>query len=355
VNISSSRQILRASLKTQCYRDYFYGEDGQQEKLLADIEGIAATALKKVVLSESLPGQANSDFSTILTYLLLQNSRTGYHIDALNEMADSFMKHAIRPYFNQQFPEGDLEKFVITLTGATHMAISSALNGYILLLDMQWLLLKAPTGNEFITSDTPVVRANPFLQDLMKGGGAGIANKGLQILLPLTPNLAILLFDKQTYRTHGIRGTELVTVTAKDLEMLNVLQCAACYENVYFNDPSLKLEALAQKARPFRRAKKHTTEVHVREDTEERRRELILLNQVPVKAPLTFSFLAVRKEAVRWKAEYSRLKMKPAVAIRTPFLSKIYDEYHQRIEEGYELPEIGEYLQIRFEQEKPDI
>jgi len=54
VNIASQKVIPSASLKGQCYRDYFYGKNLAIEKALGDMEGHFANLIRKMLTSRSI-------------------------------------------------------------------------------------------------------------------------------------------------------------------------------------------------------------------------------------------------------------------------------------------------------------
>ncbi|WP_426211721.1 DUF4238 domain-containing protein [Massilia sp. TWP1-3-3] len=254
-NVKAKRTIACAQLKNQCYRDYFYGKDGIHEKALGQIEGAAAEALRRLVRAESAPPLNDFDFSTILIYLMVQRFRTGYQVDALNEMVDALAKRALE----HQFGEGELGRMTITLSGLSNVAVKHAMTAYVLIHDLQWLIIKAPAGSEFLTSDTPVVLANPFFPPRAGAARIGIAHKGLQLFFPVTPGLAIALFDKDVYRTNGpMVNAGLVVALPADVQQMNILHAASSYENIYFISERAAVDAVAKAAERHRPKRKNT-------------------------------------------------------------------------------------------------
>jgi hypothetical protein len=61
-------KLLGIPLKNQCYRDYFYGEDGKLEDALGKIESEAAEAIRRLIANERVPLHTSTDFSTILVF-----------------------------------------------------------------------------------------------------------------------------------------------------------------------------------------------------------------------------------------------------------------------------------------------
>lgn len=69
-NISSQKIIPNASLKEQCYRDYFYGKNLAIEKALADMEGYFATLVRKMINTRSIEERDGWD---LIQMVALQN------------------------------------------------------------------------------------------------------------------------------------------------------------------------------------------------------------------------------------------------------------------------------------------
>lgn len=341
-NVKAKRTIPRAPLKNQCYRDYFYGKDGVQEKALGQIEGAAAEALRRLVRTEEIPPAGDYDFSTILIYLMVQRMRTGYQVDTLNEMIDGVMKRAMQ----HQVSKEELDRMTIGMAELSNVAVKRSMFSYALIHDMQWLLIKAPAGSEFLTSDTPVVLANPFFP---KGGSAakiGLAHKGLQLFFPVTPRLSIALFDKEVYRTNGPMVNErLVVALPADVHQMNILQAANSYENIYFASDAAAVDAIAKAAERYRPRRKNTQKVFEKNESDLKRRELIFSSQESAGFDMTLSFLREKKSAQRWRADFQKLKQWPAVVVRDRELMDAVRSYEDRESRGEALPPLLEFLQ----------
>ena len=59
--------------ETQCYKKYFYGEDGVWESRLADMEGKWATSIRKAIKNEQL---SSDDIWSLKEFVLYQRERT---------------------------------------------------------------------------------------------------------------------------------------------------------------------------------------------------------------------------------------------------------------------------------------
>jgi hypothetical protein len=88
-NIARRRRILRANLTNQCYRDYFYSRRLEIERAIAGIEAEAASIFRRIDEYRSLPPPFSPDHVTLATYVVMQQARTEYEAEALNEISNA--------------------------------------------------------------------------------------------------------------------------------------------------------------------------------------------------------------------------------------------------------------------------
>src|SRR5581483_4864869 len=91
-NLRQDRCISGANLRNQCYRDYMYGKDGQQERNLARLEDVFSQVLRFISSSETLPPPFSMHHEAICILILVQSARTAYSSDMVNELADKMWK-----------------------------------------------------------------------------------------------------------------------------------------------------------------------------------------------------------------------------------------------------------------------
>ncbi len=77
---------------------------------------------------------------------------------------------------------------------ANDVIVDTALGTANLLFVRKWTLWGTDSAHPFITSDTPIVRENPFPE-----GTFGFMSPGLQFALPLSPTLMLLIYDRRDY------------------------------------------------------------------------------------------------------------------------------------------------------------
>ena len=88
INVGRNLPILGAALKTQAYEDYFYGSDLKFEKMLGDLEASITSLIDKIVKFGYPPPQYSEDHIGILYFAFLQNTRTLYNAEMVDEMTN---------------------------------------------------------------------------------------------------------------------------------------------------------------------------------------------------------------------------------------------------------------------------
>jgi hypothetical protein len=114
----------------------------------------------------------------------------------------------------------------------------------IALHDLTPVLIHNEAKIEFISSDAPVVLFNQWAQQVKHRGVLGWASAGLQVFLPLSPRVLLLLYDRDVY---SIEKT--VLSKSSSVQALNALHVARPVKNIYFSGHAATLEAI--KALPF--------------------------------------------------------------------------------------------------------
>lgn len=346
-NMRRRKKIISASLRNQCYRDYFYGKEPTGEKALSQIEGAAANAIRRIIETKEIPALTSTDRTTLLLYIMVQYSRTGYRADALDEMADNFFKYMLQ----HKLSEETKDSVKIGFKEPGSFGVAMAMDLYVLLIDLQWLLVEASDGQEFITSDAPVVLYNQFFNDVKHGSNTGVATKGLQIFFPLSPKLMLVLYDDDVYRTETTpKNTVLVKkIPDADIVEINKLQFVSAYENFYFYNDTFDSAALSARATKYLRARKNTQKVFPQWETEERRSELVMTSSEDIRTDLSLTFLKVKKSAASWLKEFKKLKSRPAVVVRNEQLTEANESFRNLVKQGVYKP--GDFFEFLRKEE----
>ena len=328
-NIKNKIKIDTASLKNQCYKDYFYGQDRTLEDALGITESAVSATLFNVDRLGILPPPESPEHLILIFYILMQHGRTIYAADLLDEMTDKMTKWVYGPWAEAKGI--NLNKVNIGLKNASQFSLSLTAQTYPLVLDLEYKLLRNCTGEKLITSDNPVVLYNQFFSFRKDCSNTGFASKGLQIFFPLDSKQIILLYDSAIYRVGSDKKNVIDMNYNKDIYNLNTLQICSASENIYFEDDMYNVEALHRKAMPFMRNKKTDIKVLQQYENDRRKSELLMTSREDIRTNLKISFLTIRKSARRWRDSFRKQRLQPAAIFRNQQLcddhTKFIDEY----------------------------
>ncbi len=240
---ANGRIIHEAALSKQCYEDYFYGEDNVVEKGFAEEEGRVAAILGDLDL-ERLSALDNGDLYQLKKFVHYQYARTRGAAEKLNRMTSSLVKSLLRTSARvngaaSPFTEADVAEVSVGLKRAQDMNLAQAVKSLPILLDMEVAFLTAANRSEgFVISDHPVVLYNRFAESHPRfgrwpAGAGGVASKGAQLYMPLSPDVTLALFDPSSYAYAAKRRT--CRARPSDVMTLNRMQAINAMHCYYFN------------------------------------------------------------------------------------------------------------------------
>jgi len=233
-NLTSGKFVPNAPLKTQCSADYFYSKDPKIESGISDLESAAESHFSEICDSLDIHPAKHED---LLIILLMMKGRTRQSAESINLKYEAVGKEIYR---RRQLIEGkEVPKFFDRLRLREESAALSAFRhnvlAYPVVLDLVLKLILAPKGCRFFTSDHPVVILNQaFYNTANREMVSGIASKGIQLFMPLSPELLIFAFDHGMYRVGKPDRRVLKLGRAEDCDLINSLQIMNAEQNVYF-------------------------------------------------------------------------------------------------------------------------
>lgn len=335
-NLKSPRTIYKASIKSQCQKHHFYGKDDAGEKALANLEGYVATLLREIVESKKAFTPFSFQHIHLVFYIATQYARTLDAEHVVNDYTDAFWKSYLKRKLAAEGEKQNLETVRIVNTNAIFKVMSVYMQAYPLLLDLKQLILVNRTKNGFITSDTPVVFYNQYLEDRKPMSNTGMQSAGLQIMFPVTPQVYLILCDPFPYGT-GRRRLETIEVTAdSDVEQLNRLQLLSAWENVYFHpnhNNGRDVERLCAATKPLRRKRRNV--ITEREDPPEKegqKVDLIGYSQEDIRCGLKLSFLKILKPALAIKPKFMAVTEK--IPVRDKDLLMHFERFRELSKSG---------------------
>jgi hypothetical protein len=234
-NIAKDFFIQNGKLKTQCYKPFFYGKDGELENLLSELESLMSPLIKNILTSNKLPIKNSSEHHTLLYFMLLTEIRNPMASKAIQESQDHILYHLNEfgetksSDFQYDFPKVSQEEMI-------KITFSSLEKSFAITQDLNYKLILNSTNTPFITSDNPLVKYNQYLEyrkSLM--GKTGYATTGIQLFLPLNPQTMILFYDSNIYKVGDKKKNYINIDSQNDVDQLNLLQFLNCEENLYFN------------------------------------------------------------------------------------------------------------------------
>ncbi|MBG0801254.1 DUF4238 domain-containing protein [Methylocystis sp. H4A] len=229
-NISGDRLVGGASIKGQCSRNFFYGKDGELERLLQSWEGNYATAVSKAMADPALVDE--KELSDIRDFAVLQTLRTFGCIEKNMKMFDQLEGDIKLAGKGKKLPAG-MEP--ITLEAAMRMAIAAFPKAAKSVSDLDACIVVNETAHEFITSDDPAIHSNRFHFQRLQRDGFGLGSAGAMLFLPLAPKLYFMAFDKGVYRVPERRGNLVTVRSADEVASFNELQHLHARENLYYS------------------------------------------------------------------------------------------------------------------------
>lgn len=230
-NIPSNRNVLNASLRNQCYTPRFYGDDPKIEHALASIERATATVIREILMTKRLPPPRSADHYTLMAYTTTQRARTQTSAATTDAMTDGMLKAAFRG--DPRINDLDLEGHRIVFENSVLLPLSTSARVLPVTFDLRLHLLVNHTGTQFITCDNPVVLYNTHCQEITIRSCTGWACSGLEVFLPLSPEVCLYAYDPAVYKVAG-RLRRMTRVSPRDVAQLNCLQWLNALENVYY-------------------------------------------------------------------------------------------------------------------------
>lgn len=297
-NLQRNKKIIGASLKGQCYRRGVYGTP-EFEKILAKHEDRLAPVIATITDTAALPSVLQ-DYFLLLQFVASLHLRPAAALEEMNAGIDLLLKDIFSrtgPYTRKE-----LDLVQIRVNAGPMLAANIHRAGRAL-LDVTPVLVAAPKGTEWITSDHPLVAYNTYTEELPEDQpGHGLVTRGIQLFLPLSPSLLLVLYDEAIYRPR--QQGDLLAATPQDLDSLNYLQAVYAQENLYFLTGSrsdfLALHRRARGARTKRRAfvsRYGRADQELEEDG--RRSEIMHSGTTMPNLRLRLDFLSLRKSAAR--------------------------------------------------------
>lgn len=249
-------------IKSILYKSDLYDNDDSKEQVISRLESMWNASLKRIVarysvdIVEDEKYEINEeDFLNLYSFICFTHMRTRQQISGIAFQSEAFIRD-----MNERFPDinpdglGDFQPLFDPYFEA-NAALSSGVSMLPYFLDLVPVFLQNKTSRSFITCDAPVIPYNPFFEQVGYLGNSGLGNSGLQIYCPLTPKLAIVLYDSDIYRFKDTSYPLIQPIESpKDVRMLNGLTVSHAYETIVMPSdfPECEIKGLCKnKKHPF--------------------------------------------------------------------------------------------------------
>lgn len=227
LHVPSGNAVFGGPVRNQCSANYFYGQDRLLEDAIQTVEGAYAECVARL---QADPDRIdNLQNVQLRRFIYLQHLRTEASARHFAELTTSIT--AMHP---ETVPKSTVKELMRT-------AVLAAMRNYAesmrIVDDLNLRIFRNETSVPFITSDDPAILLNRWhqAQPRNRHTAFGVGSAGAMLLLPLTPKLAMLLFDGEIYTVPHTRLFVPVE-RAGDARALNALQALNCNVSLYFDD-----------------------------------------------------------------------------------------------------------------------
>ena len=334
--------VEHASIRDQCSRPYFYGEDGKIDGFLQLLEQSASKQIAHWQTSDTPGITSVTAWERFLCFLQLQARRTPSEVELGNQAHEGTLRAIARTSPKKDGVEEDI--FGGPIDHLSMIRISTL--AYAALIDLDCVVAVAPRGHEFITSDCPVVQFNTAAKKHVVADAAAIASAGLQIAFPISPSRCLILYDRGVYKTTK-RTAVMQNASAGDVLTLNALQYQNSISCLYgYELPIQEYRRIARlsSARRTRGVRVHAGVLDGREDGIERYR-MLKENEEEASHQSIIAVQFIAPEPIK-RLSFMPIKLRPkfdrtgtgAGDVRSVKLMDAADRYAEAVKEGDMLP-----------------
>ena len=301
-NLRSGRIGRPVSIKHECSRSGFYGPKANPtDNWLTAVEGTVSNHIWNFRSAPPRMPTADEDLA-IRKFMGMQMPRTRYserETQALLERIDGlFDDSQDRDTVRQLIaPARDLDlsasipNFTMSILAATS--------------DLGLLVAHNDTDLEFVTSDNPVVMVNhAFPRHL----NMGFRDAGLLVLLPISPQSTVVLYDRSAYERKRV-----ASCTPNDVRAMNLIQACNARNNLYFRDDHTDLTSICAKAHKHRSANTPYVALAVADDPKDG--ELLHFGNCRPNPRVRFSFAIPTR---KFRRKFSKQIASPTTEMRVP-------------------------------------
>jgi len=193
---------FRTNAKNVASESRFYdfrigNEDATLEPMLAELEGVTKPLLGRIIEKDSVSVITDAERELLSTFFAIQFTRTKAFREQMLDVP-KMIRANLRSRTEEQGARSRIEEFV-TLPDENELKIETAhfmMNAPSTFgphfLNKDWLLISTTRKSPFIIGDNPLALQNAI--DMGPYGNLGLAVKGIEIYLPLSPVRALAIW-----------------------------------------------------------------------------------------------------------------------------------------------------------------
>lgn len=222
LTLHKGTRIAGAPIATQCYADYFYGADNTLENAFAAEESKIATLLGDLSTSR-LSSLSAQDLHDLRLFTYYQKMRTLGAAKHTSTMLGAIVT-------------GDEATEIGSDSQHDTLRIAPKCEYLVQDLELKFIITERDAG--FVIADNPVVSYNQFVEHhpvLRRWPtSTALALKGIQLFLPVSPNVILALYDPEVYSYGG--KSCICRAGPADIAHLNRMQAVNAVKALYFHD-----------------------------------------------------------------------------------------------------------------------
>ncbi len=198
----------RLTIENVSVENYFYPQD-IEEWLTRDIEGKGIPIINKIIKERIVSSLNSEEKERVARWIIVQDLRTREYRNKIRqgfeETAELIIKKDFIPH---KFPDIDSESLKIDMgedpVKNIQISMMKRFQKYapIIASNYHWTIVENDTGNFYYTSDHPIIKDNVYLNSMKRvmdkeflGSGKGYFSKGVELHLPLNPELELVLMN----------------------------------------------------------------------------------------------------------------------------------------------------------------
>lgn len=242
-----------SAIKSVAYQEYLYGKEQNIESMFSMNEAEWKRIISTIITDQEVR-LTEQDFVTFALFITLSIHRTARSSEEsaalVNVQGLAFLEAGIDA---GEIPQRNLTGYHVETEVPVALALAEALPIIGALIGLGCLCIINDSGIGFITSDSPVVKYNQLYTSRNFQSGYGYCNSGLQICVPLSPDICVCFYDSEVYDVLNVSEQNRLRLTSKKhIKKLNTLFAVNAHRYIYSQNHTKKyLETISQKHVPY--------------------------------------------------------------------------------------------------------